>query len=230
MLHLDGLRIDQDDFHLSADLRVSVGERVAVMGPSGSGKSTLINALAGFVPLTAGRILWRGARIDTLAPGQRPLSILFQDNNLFPHLTVFDNVALGLDANLRLKQSDRDQVLEALEETGLQGLEARRPAQLSGGQISRTALARVLLRRRPLLLLDEPFAALGPALKTAMLDLVARIAGAQGATVLMITHDPADARQLCPQTLVVADGRADPPRPTEALLRDPPPALAAYLG
>lgn len=230
MLHLDGLRIDQDDFHLSADLRVSVGERVAVMGPSGSGKSTLINALAGFVPLTAGRILWRGARIDTLAPGQRPLSILFQDNNLFPHLTVFDNVALGLDANLRLKQSDRDQVLEALEETGLQGLEARRPAQLSGGQISRTALARVLLRRRPLLLLDEPFAALGPALKTAMLDLVARIAGAQGATVLMITHDPADAHHLCPQTLVVADGRADPPRPTEALLRDPPPALAAYLG
>ena len=230
MLHLDGLRIDQDDFHLSADLRVSVGERVAVMGPSGSGKSTLNNALAGFVPLTAGRILWRGARIDTLAPGQRPLSILFQDNNLFPHLTVFDNVALGLDANLRLKQSDRDQVLEALEETGLQGLEARRPAQLSGGQISRTALARVLLRRRPLLLLDEPFAALGPALKTAMLDLVARIAGAQGATVLMITHDPADARHLCPQTLVVADGRADPPRPTEVLLRDPPPALAAYLG
>lgn len=230
MLELDGLRIDQGDFHLSADLRVPTGEQVAVMGPSGAGKSTLINALAGFVPLTSGRVLWRGARIDTLPPGERPLSILFQDNNLFPHLSVFDNVALGLDPNLRLKQSDRDRVIEALEETGLSGLEARRPAQLSGGQISRAALARVLLRRRPLLLLDEPFAALGPALKTAMLDLVGRIVGAQGATLLMITHDPADARRLCPQTLVVVEGKVDPPRPTEALLRDPPAALAEYLG
>jgi thiamine transport system ATP-binding protein len=88
----------------------------------------------------------------------------------------------------------------------------------------------VLLRARPLILLDEPFAALGPALKDTMLDLVADIATEQRATVLMITHDPADARHLCPLSVIVADGSAAPPADTESLLADPPPALAAYLG
>ncbi|HPD94052.1 MAG: ATP-binding cassette domain-containing protein [Rhodobacter sp.] len=230
MLTLESLSIVQDDFRLEADLGVPMGARVAVMGPSGAGKSTLMGALAGFVPLAAGAIRWQGTRIDGLPPARRPLSILFQDHNLLPHLSVFDNVALGLDPDLRLGPDDRAAVLRALADTGLGGLESRKPAQLSGGQISRAGLARVLLRARPLMLLDEPFAALGPALKSAMLDLVGRIAAETGATVLMITHDPADALRLCDQTLLVAEGRAHPPAPTRALLDNPPPALAAYLG
>ncbi|MFN4101391.1 MAG: ATP-binding cassette domain-containing protein, partial [Pararhodobacter sp.] len=227
---LEGVEITLGGWRLTADLSVPQGARVAVMGPSGAGKSTLIGAVAGFVPLTGGAIRWQGARIDGLAPAQRPLSILFQDNNLFPHLSVFDNVALGLDPNLRLSAAQRAAVTRALEETGLEGLAARRPAQLSGGQVSRAGLARVLLRARPLILLDEPFAALGPALKRQMLDLVARIADETGATLLMITHDPGDARRLCDLTLVVADGMATPPAPTGALLDNPPPALREYLG
>ncbi len=230
MLELDGLSIVQGDFRLAADLTVAAGARVAVIGPSGGGKSTLLGAIAGFVELAAGAIRWRGARIDRLPPARRPLSILFQDHNLLPHLTAFDNVALGLDPNLRLDRDQRAQVEAALSRVGLEGLGARRPSELSGGQLSRTALARVLLRARPLILLDEPFAALGPALKTDMLDLVDEIAGEQRATLLMVTHDPADARRICPETVVVAEGRAAPPAPTEALLADPPPALAAYLG
>lgn len=230
MLDLDGLRIVQDDFCLTADFNVATGARVAVLGPSGAGKSTLIGAIAGFVPLTDGMIRWDGVRIDRLSPAQRPMSILFQDHNLLPHMSVFDNVALGINPALRLSKSDRAAVMQALEDTGLTGLEMRKPAQLSGGQISRAGLARVLLRAKPLVLLDEPFAALGPALKTAMLDLVARIAEKNGATVLMITHDPADALRLCPQTVVVAEGRADGPADTRALLQAPPPALARYLG
>ncbi|WP_323037788.1 ATP-binding cassette domain-containing protein [Pararhodobacter sp.] len=230
MLELDGVRIVQDDFSLTADFSVPTGAQVAVLGPSGAGKSTLIGAIAGFVPLTAGMIRWDGARIDRLPPAQRPMSILFQDHNLLPHMSVFDNVALGINPALRLSKSDRVAVMQALDETGLTGLEGRKPAQLSGGQISRAGLARVLLRARPLVLLDEPFAALGPALKIAMLDLVARIAAKNGATVLMITHDPADALRLCPQTVVVAEGQADAPADTHALLQTPPPALAAYLG
>jgi thiamine transport system ATP-binding protein len=101
---------------------------------------------------------------------------------------------------------------------------------LSGGQQSRAALARALLRQRPILCLDEPFAALGPALKTEMLGLLADLADETGATVLMITHDPADARAFAPLTSLVADGVAHPPAPTAALLDNPPPALAAYLG
>ncbi len=230
MLELEDLLIVQDDFRLSASLRIEVGAQVAVIGPSGAGKSTLLGAIAGFVPLTRGAIRWQGVRIDALPPAQRPLSILFQDNNLLPHLSIFDNVALGIDPSLRLNAGQRAQVETALARTGLAELANRRPGVLSGGQISRAGLARVLLRGRPLILLDEPFAALGPALKREMLDLVARIAREQGATLLMITHDPADALHICPQTVVVADGVASPPEPTEALLQDPPPTLAAYLG
>ena len=230
MLELDGLRVELDDFRLAADLTLAEGARVAVIGPSGGGKSTLLGAISGFVELAAGQIRWRGERIDHLPPARRPLSILFQDHNLLPHLGVFDNVALGLDPNLRLTADQKTRVEAALDRVGLKGMGARRPAGLSGGQISRTALARVLLRARPLLLLDEPFAALGPALKADMLDLVAAIAAEQGATLMMVTHHPADARRICPETIVVADGRATPPAPTAALLDDPPPALAAYLG
>ncbi|WP_417589227.1 ATP-binding cassette domain-containing protein [Pararhodobacter oceanensis] len=230
MLTLDAVTITQDDFTLRADFRVDAGARVAIIGPSGAGKSTLVGAIAGFVPLAQGRVLWEGARIDTLPPAKRPLSILFQDNNLLPHLSVFDNVALGVNPNLRLSAPERASVLQALEQVGLEGFEARKPAQLSGGQISRTALARVLLRARPLIVLDEPFAALGPALKAEMLDLVESIAAQNRATVLMITHDPEDARRLCPKTIVVARGETQGPTPTDVLLADPPPDLAEYLG
>lgn len=229
MLELEGLAIRQGDFRLQADLTIAAGALVAVMGPSGGGKSTLLGAVAGFVA-HQGTIRWQGRRIDGLPPAARPLSILFQDNNLLPHLSVFDNVALGIDPRLRLSDTQRTAVMQALDRVGLAGLEQRLPAQLSGGQIGRAGLARVLLRARPMILLDEPFAALGPALKDAMLDLVAEIAAEHGATVLMITHDPADARHLCPQTLVVADGQASPPADTATLLANPPPALAAYLG
>ncbi|MGY6537040.1 MAG: thiamine ABC transporter ATP-binding protein [Pararhodobacter sp.] len=229
MLELDGLAIRQGEFRLQADLTIAAGALVAVMGPSGGGKSTLLGAIAGFVG-HQGAIRWQGSRIDALPPAARPLSILFQDNNLLPHLSVFDNVALGIDPRLRLSDTQRSGVMQALDRVGLAGLEQRLPAQLSGGQIGRAGLARVLLRARPMILLDEPFAALGPALKKAMLDLVAEIAAEHAATVLMITHDPADARHLCPQTLVVAEGRASPPADTKTLLASPPPALAAYLG
>jgi len=230
MLELDGLLIEQGDFRLTADLTVAAGARVAVMGPSGGGKSTLLGAISGFVELAAGAIRWQGTRIDTQPPAARPLSILFQDHNLLPHLSAFDNIALGLDPNLRLSAAQKAQIEGALARVGLEGLGARRPAELSGGQISRTALARVLLRARPLVLLDEPFAALGPALKADMLDLVAEIAVDQDATLLMVTHDPADARRICPEAIIVAEGRTSRPAPTEALLSNPPPALAAYLG
>ncbi|MCC6305338.1 MAG: ATP-binding cassette domain-containing protein [Rhodobacteraceae bacterium] len=200
------------------------------MGPSGGGKSTLLAAIAGFQPLAAGRILWGGRDLAPLAPGARPLSILFQDQNLFPHLTLAENVGLGLDPRLRLGRAEKARVAAVLARTGLAGKEGRRPAALSGGEQGRAALARALLRARPLLLLDEAFAALGPALKAEMLALLAAILDEGGATLLMVTHDPADARALTPATIVVAGGRADPPRPTPALLADPPPALAAYHG
>lgn len=226
-----GLSFEQTEirlgsFTLAADLSLPSEGHFAVIGPSGAGKSTLFQALAGFTPISAGAIRWQGQRIDSLPPGQRPLSILFQDQNLFPHLTLAQNLGLGLDPALR--RLDWRAVDHALEAVGLAGLGARKPGQLSGGQQSRAALARALLRARPILLLDEPFAALGPALKTEMLDLVAETA--RNTLVLMITHDPSDALRFAPQTLVVAEGSVARPHDTASLLANPPPELARYLG
>ena len=229
-LTLERVRIAQDDFGLAADLTVPPGARVAVLGPSGAGKSTLLGAIAGFLPLAAGRILWNGADLAPLAPGERPLSILFQDQNLFPHLTAAQNVGLALRPSLSLSRDETARVDAALTRVGLDGLGARRPAQLSGGQQGRVALARALLRARPILLLDEPFAALGPALKSEMLALVAEIASEAGATLLMVTHEPRDAEAISDSVILVAEGRAAPPQATARLLADPPPALRAYLG
>lgn len=230
MLHLDHLDLSLPDFSLTADWQVPDGARVAIIGPSGAGKSTLLNAIAGFVVPTAGRIRWDGQDLAPLSPGDRPVSILFQDQNLFPHLTLTQNIGLGLSSRLRLTAQDQANIARALDRVGLSGLGQRRPAQLSGGQQGRAALARALLRARPLLLLDEPFAALGPALKFEMLDLVAAVADETGATVLMVTHDPDDAQRFADQTVLLADGLALAPVATRDLFANPPQALRDYLG
>lgn len=228
MLHLDRLTLTQGTFRLTADWQAAPGARIAIIGPSGAGKSTLLAALAGFLPPTSGRLLWQGEDITRMSPGGRPLSVLFQDQNLFPHLTLTQNLGLGLSPSLRLTPSDHERIATALTRVGLQDLGPRRPAELSGGQQGRAALARALLRARPILLLDEPFAALGPALRADMLSLVAETA--QDTLTLLVTHDPAEARRFAPLTVLVAEGIAHPPTPTARLLDAPPPALAAYLG
>lgn len=230
MLELNDITVTLGEFTLQADLSVPPASRMAVIGASGSGKSTLLSLIGGFLVPDRGKILWNGQDITALPPGQRPVSFLFQDQNLFPHLTVAQNIGLGLRSDLRLNADQKARISRALSEVGLTGTEKRRPADLSGGQQGRVALARVLLRARPLLLLDEPFAALGPALKADMLELVARIANETAATVLMVTHDPQDARSFAPQTILIEDGTACAPTPTKPLLDNPPPGLRAYLG
>ncbi len=230
MLTLEALDIRQDAFRLTADFTVETGALVAVVGPSGAGKSTLLSVIAGFFAPVSGRVLWNGTDISDAAPGDRPLSIVFQDNNLFPHLTTFQNVALGVKPSLRLTDAESEHVRNALARVGLQGMEGRKPAALSGGQQSRVTLARAMVRSRPLILLDEPFAALGPALRVEMLDLVAELVRAEGATLLMVTHHPADALRIADQTVVVAEGVAEAPVSTKALFDNPPQALRDYLG
>lgn len=230
MLRLERVEARQGGFALEADFSLPEGSRAAVLGPSGGGKSTLLAVIAGFLAPLRGRVLWQGRDLAPLPPGQRPVSILFQDHNLFPHLTVFENVALGHDPRLRLDAHARSGVEAALERVGLAGMGARRPAELSGGQMGRAALARVLMRARPVMLLDEPFAALGPGLKAEMLQLVREIVEETFATLLLVTHDPEDARALEGVTLFVDAGGVSPPEDTGAMFADPPAALRAYLG
>jgi len=230
MLKLERTTIRNGSFTLAADLTVPEGATVAVIGPSGAGKSTLIEGIAGFLPVPQGRITWHDTDITDQPPGARPVAMLFQEDNLFPHLTLAQNVGLGLSPNLRLSSDDTSRVTAALERVGLAGMDRRKPGELSGGQRSRAALARVMLQDKPLLLLDEPFAALGPALRMEMLDLVAEIARETGATLLMISHAPEDARRITAQAILVANGSAHAPQPTDRLLDDPPPILRDYLG
>ncbi|UWQ07956.1 thiamine ABC transporter ATP-binding protein [Aliiroseovarius crassostreae] len=229
MLIVDTMQISMDGFRLHGNLSLPQGARAAVLGPSGAGKSTFLAALAGFQPLASGQITWQDTKLPT-RPSERPISMVFQDNNLFPHLSVAENVGLGLRPDLKLSSEDRHRVEQALDRVGLSGLGGRKPAQLSGGQIARVALARVLLRNQPLLLLDEPFGALGPALKSEMLALVEELLDETGATLLMVSHDPQDARAICDQVVLVADGQLHPPVATGEIFANPPEALRDYLG
>ncbi|SLN34647.1 thiamine ABC transporter ATP-binding protein [Pseudooctadecabacter jejudonensis] len=227
MLTFEGAVFQQGSFIVSADFAVSEGGVTAVIGPSGAGKSTLLHGVAGFVPQVAGRTRVQGRDVTRAAPQHRPVSMLFQDNNLFPHLTVMQNVALALGPRLRPARDVRDRVEEMLDHVGLSGLSDRKPAGLSGGQQSRVALARALLQDRPVVLMDEPFSALGPALKDEMLDLSVSLA--QGRTVVMITHDPADAGRIADAVIGVVPGRALPPVPTQTFLTDPPDEMRDYF-
>lgn len=230
MLICDDLTLQQGSFSLRADVGFEAGKATALIGPSGAGKSTFLAAIAGFLTPTSGRVLWGDKDLTGWPPGARPVSMLFQDNNLFPHLTAAQNVGLGLRPDLRLRAEDEAKVASALADVGLVGFADRRPSALSGGQQSRVALARVLVADRPIVLLDEPFSALGPALKDEMLDLVKAKLVSAGKTVIMVTHDPADARRIADMAALVAEGTVSAPVETALLFNDPPQALKAYLG
>ena len=175
-------------------------------GRSGSGKSTLLNLVAGFETPQAGRVIVSGQDVGRLHPSARPVSLVFQDNNLFSHLDLFTNVGLGIDPALRLDAAGRQAVSAALARVGLGGFERRLPPTLSGGERQRAAFARALVRHRPLLLLDEPFAALDHDLRDTMVALLLDLHQETQNTVLIVSHDPAEVRDLADHVLVIAKG------------------------
>lgn len=207
------------------------GSVTAVLGPSGAGKSTLLNLAAGFLTPARGEIRIHGEIVNHLPPAQRGISMVFQDNNLFPHLDIRTNIGLGLDPALRLDASGWATVEAALERVDLAGFGPRLPSTLSGGERQRVALARAFARRRPLLLLDEPFDGLGPGLAADMLALMLEIRADVAATVLMVTHDPDEARAAADEILFIAGGRIAADTPAQGFFeRRDLPALDAYLG
>jgi thiamine transport system ATP-binding protein len=199
-------------------LSVEQGERLAVLGPSGAGKSTLLNLIAGFLPPVSGTILINGQPHTTTPPARRPVSMLFQENNLFHHLTVRQNIALGMHPGLKLNPAQTASLQTIAGQMSIDSLLDRLPGELSGGQRQRVALARCLVREQPVLLLDEPFSALDPALRQEMLTLVSDVCQRQHLTLLMVSHSVEDAARIAPRSLVVADGRIAWDGATETLL------------
>lgn len=230
MIALDAVRFRYEDMVMDFTLAVPRDCLMAIIGPSGAGKSTLLGLIAGFEAPLSGTLRIAGRDMAGIAPADRPVSMVFQDNNSFAHLTVRDNVGLGLSPHLRLDAAGRAEVATALERVGLEGLAERRPGELSGGERQRIAIARALVRRKPVLLLDEPFTALGPALRREMLDLIVAIQRERGLTVLMVTHQPEDARQAAQRIAFVNAGRVSHVMETARFFAtDAPPDIAAYL-
>ena len=188
------------------DLSIEAGALAIVTGPSGSGKSTLLDLVAGFEEPRSGRVVIAGREWSGVEPGERPVTMIFQEHNLFAHLDAQTNVALGLAPRRRITNADRAAALEALERVGLTGKEDRLPGALSGGERQRVALARALVRDRSVLLLDEPFAALGPAMQDEMLDLVDGLRRERGSTILLVTHQPEVAVRVATEVVFLANG------------------------
>jgi putative thiamine transport system ATP-binding protein len=199
------------------DLTVAPGAVVTIMGPSGAGKSTLLAWLGGFLDrafTASGDAQIAGERLIGLPPEQRRLGILFQDDLLFPHLSVGDNIAFGLRRDGRGRDSRRAAVAEALSRAGLEGYAERDPATLSGGQRARVALMRTLVSGPRALLLDEPFGKLDARLRDEVRRFVFDHARAGGLPTLLVTHDEADAAAAGGPILAIGEAEAPPGAPS----------------
>jgi putative spermidine/putrescine transport system ATP-binding protein len=199
------------DFTAVRDINLDIagGELVALLGPSGCGKSTLLRIMSGFIRQTEGRVRFDEEVVDALSPGERGVGIVFQNYALFPHMTIAENVAYGLQAHRWPKDKIAPRVKEMLELVHLDEFAARKPRQLSGGQQQRAALARCLAVDPKVLLLDEPFGALDKNLRLDMQIEVKRLQRKYGITTILVTHDQEEALSMADRVAVMSRGRIE---------------------
>jgi thiamine transport system ATP-binding protein len=231
MLTLDDVSIAYDGVPavVDASLRLEDGQVLAVLGPSGSGKSTLLRAIAGLEPVTSGRVSWDGSDLDGVPTHKRGFALMFQDGQLFGHLTVARNVGYAL--RLRRTPNAAARVRELLALVGLEGYEERLPATLSGGERQRVALARSLAVQPRLLLLDEPLSALDAGLRERLANDLRDILREAGTTALMVTHDQEEAFTVADRLAVMRGGRIVQQGDIAAVWRAPADAeTALFLG
>ncbi|MEU4643628.1 ABC transporter ATP-binding protein [Micromonospora sp. NPDC023814] len=203
------------------DLTVARGELLVVLGPSGAGKSTVLRVVAGLEPVTAGRVRIAGRDVTADRPGRRNVSMVFQSYALFPHLTVAENIAFGLEVRDTPRAVARDRARAAAEAVGCAALLDRRPGQLSGGERQRVALARALVREPDVFLLDEPLSNLDLALRVEMRAELRALHDRLGATMVHVTHDQTEALVLADRIAVLRDGRIEQVGTPDEIWRTP---------
>ncbi len=206
-LKVQDLAYNWGDWQLNVDFELSRGDSLVVLGASGCGKTTLLQIIAGFLKAKSGDLIFANQDLAEQEPSQRPITTLFQEHNLFNHLNVRDNVALGLSPSLKLSAEQWQRVDHAVERVGLGDKSRVLPASLSGGQKQRAGLARSLARQRPILLLDEPFSALDPALRKSMLNQVRELQAQERLVLIMVSHFPEDAVALGDKVLLMEEGQ-----------------------
>lgn len=210
---------------------VAQGKRLAVLGPSGAGKTSLLRAVAGLAPMSSGRITVRGRDVSTLPPNRRDAVYLHQTPVLFPHLTVAQNIAFPLQVRGTARADTGSIVAQHLDVLQITGLASRYPHELSGGQRQRVALARAMAARPAVLLLDEPLAALDPALREDVRDAMVATQELHAAAIVLVTHDLTDAAALGDDILVLLNGTVAQQATPAALFSAPASlAVARFLG
>lgn len=207
MIELKKVEYFYQDTFMFFDFKIEKGEEVLIFGPSGSGKSTLLNLLAGFIKPNSGEIFLNGEAASSLLPWQRNIAMLFQENNLFSHLSVKDNIALGISSKLQLTKQDEERLKIMAEKMQISEKMKNFPHELSGGQKQRVALARALLQDKKILLLDEPFSALDPKLSQEMFLLIHEISQEFSLTTLMVSHKIDDKISKTQKCLVIYEGK-----------------------
>ena len=206
-LELHNLKTKLGDKSFEFNFSANVGEVHAILGKSGSGKSTLLNLIGGFLAPHTGTLNWQGKSLIPLKPEQRPVTTLFQSHNLFDHLSVSHNLALGVSPKMKLDANEWNEINNVLNAVGLPGRKEAKPTDLSGGEQQRVGLARCLLRKRPVLLLDEPYGALDETTRAQMLSLTHKVIIENNLCVLMVTHNPDDAKHMNATKHHVIDGK-----------------------
>ncbi len=207
LLKIENLTYRYDKLTYDYSLKAEKSQITAIVGESGSGKSTLLDLIAGFLTPIRGKIELEGEDITHQTTQERDLTILFQNYNLFEHLSVIKNMTLGIDKSLFPKKESLKKARNMLKEVGLEGYEDRISSTLSGGEQQRAALARALLREKKILLLDEPFSALDYDIHIEMLKLVQKITKEKSLYTIMVTHDLRDCKLVADVTYKVENGK-----------------------
>jgi sulfate transport system ATP-binding protein len=210
---------------------IEKGKLIGFLGPSGGGKTTILRMLAGLEQPDSGDILFHGQRVNDLSPQERHIGFVFQNYALFKHMTVFENIAFGLQVQRKSKQDIKARVTELLELTGLKGLEKRLPNQLSGGQRQRVAFARALAPEPQLLLLDEPFAAIDAKVRKELRSWLREMINRVGITTIFVTHDQEEAVEVADEIMIINQGRIEQMGAPIDIYKNPEtPFVASFIG
>lgn len=224
-------KYDNGDGVENINLDVFEGEIITFLGPSGCGKTTILRTIGGFLDVTSGDITVDGNSIVNLPPEKRPTAMVFQSYNLWPHMTIYENLAFGLQLRKVPKKEIRERITDMLGLVSMSGCEKKYPGQLSGGQQQRIAIARSLLLKPSLLLLDEPFSALDAKIRQQMREELKKIQHDLGITVVFVTHDQEEAMSLSHRIVVMNKGRFEQVgTPTEIYDHPATRHVASFIG